>query len=131
MDLSSLLFISSMALVNADGNITSINLTNNTSGVYEINPLARPLAAGDTHYINNAIGITACVIAHDELKNLDTSIGLKDTFGTRDIFSIGIGALECYTISTWTQYRKADIGWEIGLSEVEFLVTTSVFHIEF
>ena len=40
-----------MSFINADGNITSLSLQR-TTGVYEGNPLAAPLAEGDSHYIN-------------------------------------------------------------------------------
>jgi hypothetical protein len=130
MDLSSFVFISAMSMINADGNITSISLQN-TTGVSESNPLAAPLARGDTHYINSAAAISACIFAHDELKDLDRRLGLKDSVGTRDVFTIGVTAFEYFTISTWVKYQKADIGWELGLSETEFLITSSIFNIEF
>jgi hypothetical protein len=130
MDLSSFVFISALSLINADGNITSITLQN-TTGVYESNPVAAPLATGDTHYINNAAAIGACIFAHDELKDLDRRIGLENQFGTKDVFTIGITVFEYFTISTWVPYQKADIGWELGLSEAEFLITSTVFNIKF
>ena len=130
MDLSSFVFISALSLVNADGNITSRTLQN-TTGVYESNPLAAPLATGDTHYINNAAAITLCIFAHDGLKNLDKSLGLENSLGTRDVFTMGLTAFEYFTISTWIPYQKADIGWELGLSETEFLITSTIFNIKF
>jgi hypothetical protein len=130
MDLSTLAFISALSLINADGNITSITLQQ-TTGVYEGNPMAAPLATGDTHYINNAAAIGFCVVAHDELKDLDRQIGLENQFGAKDVFTVGIVALEVATISSWSPYRKADIGWELGLSEAEFLITASILHVDF
>jgi hypothetical protein len=131
IDWSSYVFISALGLLNADGNITSINLMNDTTGVYEANPFARPLATGANHYTNTAIAITLCIFTHDELKDFDRRIGLEGDFGTKDVFAIGLGAFECFTISSWASYQKADIGWEVGLSEAEFLITSRVFHIEF
>ena len=130
MDLSSFVFISALSLVNADGNITSLTLQQ-TTGIRESNFLAAPLAEGDTHYINNAAAIGACIFAHDELKDLDRRIGLENQFGTKDVFVIGLTAFEYFTISTWTPYQKADVGWELGLSEAEFLITSTVFNIQF
>ncbi len=131
MDLSSFVFISAMSLINADGNITSISLQN-SPGVVESNPLAAPLAKGDTHYINTAVAISTCIFIHDELKDFDRRIGIKDgQVGTRDVFTIGVTAFEYFTISTWVSSQKADIGWELGLSEAEFLVTSSIFNIQF
>jgi hypothetical protein len=130
MNLSTFAFITAMSFINADGNITSLSLQR-TTGVYEGNPLAAPLAEGDSHYINNAAAIGLCVVAHDELKDLDRRIGLENQFGTKDIFTIGVVAVEVATISSWGPYRKADTGWEIGLSEAEFLITASVLHIDF
>ncbi len=130
MDFSSLAFIGALSLINADGNITSISL-GRTTGVYEANPVAAPLAEGNCHYINNAAAIGTCIFVHDELTDLDRQLGLKDSFGTKDVFTIGVMALETATISTWVRYREADIGWEIGLSEAEFLITSSVFNVKF
>jgi hypothetical protein len=129
MDFSSLVFISVLSLINADGNITSISLQQGIG--CEGNPIAAPLAEGNGHYINNAAAIGTCIFVHDELKDLDMQLGLKDSFGTRDVFTIGVMALEAATISSWGPCRKADIGWELGLSEAEFLITSSVFNIKF
>jgi len=130
MDLSSFVLSAPLSLINADGNIASITLQQ-TTGVYESNFLAAQLAEGDTHYLNNAAAIGVCIIAHDELKDLDRRIGLENQFGTKDVLTIGITMFEYFTISTWVQYHKADIGWELGLSEAEFLITSTVFNIKF
>src|ERR1700722_879255 len=98
MDLSSLAFITAMSLINADGNITSITLER-TTGACEGNPLAAPLAEGNCHYINNSAAIGTGVFVHDELKDLDSQLGLND-FGTKDVFTIGVMALEAVTISS-------------------------------
>ena len=120
MDFSSLAFITVLSLINADGNITSISLQQGIG--CEGNPLAAPLAEGNGHYINSAAAIGTCILVHDEL---------KDSFGTKDVFTIGVMALETATISSWVPCRKADIGWELGLSEAEFLITSSIFNIKF
>ena len=102
MDFSSLAFISVLSLINADGNITSITLQR-TTGVVEGNFLAAPLAEGNCHYINNAAAIGTCIFVHDELTDLDRQLGLKDSFGTKDVFTIGVMALEAATISSWAE----------------------------
>jgi len=130
MDLSSFVFISALSLINTDGNVTSQTLEAEP-GLTESNPFANPLARGDAHYINNAAAIGACIVAHDELKDLDRRIGLENQFGTKDVLTIGITCFEYFTISTWLPYRKTDVGWELGLSETEFLITSTVFNINF
>jgi len=130
MDLSTFCFISALSLINTDGNVTSLTLEGEPS-LSEANPFAAPLAEGDVHYLNNAAAIGVCIFAHDELKDLDRRIGLENQFGTKDVLTIGITCFEYFTISTWLPYRKADVGWELGLSETEFLITSSVFNIQF
>ncbi len=50
-----------VVLINAEDNIISITLQH-TTGVYESNFLAAPLAEGDAHYINNAAAIGAAIL---------------------------------------------------------------------
>jgi hypothetical protein len=62
--------------------------------------LAAPLAEGDSHYINNAAAIGVAILVHDQLKILDKQLGLENSLGTRDIFTMGITCFEYFTIST-------------------------------
>lgn len=131
MGLSSLAFIAVMGLLNADGNITSIDLQKGYG--QEGNVLAQPLASGDLHYVNTAIGVTSCILVHDKLKEFDKQLGLNE-FGTKDVLTIGIGVTEFFTIRSWDRYEGkggADIGAQIALSEAEFFVTSQVLHLEF
>src|ERR1700722_3817884 len=91
-DISDQSFIFSLALINADGNVTSWNLEHEV-GVSEANPLAKPFAKGETHYIYDVAGIGSAIIAHDLLKDFDKQIGLGD-FGTKDLLTIGLIGME-------------------------------------
>ena len=133
MTISSLLFIAALGLVNADGNITSIDLQNKSLGVIESNPLAAPLAEGDTHYINNAVAIGGCIVAHDLLKDFDAQHHWND-FGTKDVFTLGVIGLECVTLSHAAAFQSkggVDVGGQLFLSEVEVGFTCGILNLQF
>ncbi len=122
MTVSSLLFIAALGLVNADGNITSYNLQYDPAHSCEVNPLAAPLAEGYSHYLNTAAVDAGLILAHDKLK--------AEHPGLEDVLTIGVFTTEYFMLRTWSN-AKDDIGFEIGLSEAEFLITSSVFNIKF
>jgi hypothetical protein len=136
---SSFLFIFAMGLVNADSNITYIDLQQNP-GPYiyngaevensEGNPLAAPLADTPFHCLNTVAAIGISALAYDKLKKFDYQNGMKD-FGTKDLLSIGIIGVEFQTISSWQGAGPAVISKEVLLSEAEFIITSSVLNIRF
>ncbi len=122
MTLSSLLFIAAMGMVNADGNITSYNLQFDPAHSREGNVLAAPLAEGYSHYLNTAVVETGLILAHDKLK--------VDHPGMEDVLTLGTITVESILINTWS-HEKDDVGFELGLSEVEFVATSAIFNIKF
>lgn len=127
--LSSTLFISSLGLVNADGNMTSWNILHDPTRPYETNPIAAPFATGESHYIYTAGSCALLTGGRSLLTDLDHRLGLNDV-GLKDALTVGIISTEVWVISRWAPYKDDVIG-EVVLSEAEFLITSTVFNWKF
>lgn len=129
-NLSSDAFVGALGLINADGNMTSWNLIHDPEHSHEGNPIAAPfMSAGEGHYVYDVVAIGACIGVRKLLGDLDGQLGLKE-FGTRDLFTIGLYAVEYRAIKSW-QYEKDDVMGEVMVSEAEFLITSSVLNLKF
>jgi hypothetical protein len=129
-DLSSGAFVGALGLINADGNMTSWNLIHDPAHSHEGNPIARPfMSAGEGHYVYDAGAIWTCIAIREQLKVVDKSLGFQE-FGTKDVFTLGLYALEWNAIRSW-QYEKDDVMGEVLVSEAEFFITSSVLNLKF
>jgi hypothetical protein len=121
MTLSSFLFISALAMCNADSNITSYDLINDQQRS-EANPILAPVAKGDSRYLYWVPVEAGLTLSHDGLKKIDPVFA--------DIESVVIIGAELNSISTWSG-SKASLGLEMALSEVECLLTAQILNVQF
>jgi len=128
-DFSSTAFVGALGLVNADGNMTSWNLIHDPLHSHEQNFIAVPFMHDESHYVYDVGAIGVCIAIRDQLKLVDKSLGLLD-FGTKDLFTLGLYAMEWHAIKSW-QYEKDDVMGEVMVSEAEFLITSSILNLKF